>query len=776
MDFNFDDILKEFGVNTEFHPEQEDAEGEKAIPNDIGEEALPPDVPEEEEIDGFDETEDVEDSAENQEDPFPPESEDDFAFFWPEPEPEKTEPIKRNYDPEKYPDAVKARAREKAREEREAALASARQKREEERLRKEQARREAEQAKREAEKARREAEREQAEEQRRRLREKEAALEDTRREREERKKADRRSREREKEAAQASKEARRRAELNARDAKRASREQEKREHRKRTYQQRRQGRIGLIVFLILMLMAASATVYTALRITRSPKNFPKLSVNGIQVGGMTRQETIDTLNAAGWQESLTTPLVVTTYGDVRVEVDPVEAGAVMTAEEAADAAFSFGKSANIFDNLIHYLENLAMSGFVNSKTDGINTAYVAQKATEVTTGFNEALGDAPYTVDLQGEKIVVTKGQGSARLNERDLYNRMVSALENGQKQLQFESLMTEPVMPDFDSIYQELAVEPVEARFSDDGRFTIYPETIGCWFDTEAAKAAWLSAGVAETIVVPIQVTVPAVTAASLEATLYHDLLGAMTTRYTNSGENRSSNVRLCASKINEHILYPGDMLSYNEVVGKRTEEAGFLPAPAYVGVGEDSVKDEIGGGACQVSSTLYCASIFAFLETVERTAHVYPVNYIQLGTDATVTIPEEGGNVMDMKFRNNKNYPIKIVAYTEETEEMKSLTVEIWGTLEENDYMPIEFDNTASYTWDLVYDRVIEPAYPNREGYKIKFETERFSFEDAMGPGRRTITHREVYNSAGEKVLDEILNPTISTGYAMDTYYYHN
>ena len=158
-----------------------------------------------------------------------------------------------------------------------------------------------------------------------------------------------------------------------------------------------------------------------------------------------------------------------------------------------------------------------------------------------------------------------------------------------------------------------------------------------------------------------------------------------------------------------------------------------------------------------------------------MERTAHVYPVNYIQIGTDATVTIPEEGGNVMDMKFRNNKNYPVKIVAYTEETEELKTLTVEIWGTLEENDYMPVEFDNTASYTWDLIYDRVIEPAYPNREGYKIKFETERYTFEDAMGAGRRTITHREVFNSAGEKVLDEVLNPMISTGYAMDTYYNH-
>ena len=768
MDFDFEDILKEFGISTEEAAEKVSAP-ETLVPE---EETVPAEAPE---ADLEQEPEiAVPDETENGKEAFSPE-EDDFDFFWPEPEPERTEPVQRNYDPEKYPDAIKAREKKRVREEREAASLAARQKREADRLRREQERKEAEIARREAEEARRQEEQERAREQQQKIREKEAALEAARREREEEKEAEKRSRAREKEAAKASKEARRREALNAKDAARNAKVREKQELKKRSYHRRRQGKIGLIVFLLLMALAVSGTVYAALKVSNSPRNFPNLSINDIKVGNMTRQETIDTLNAYGWQEAMMSPMVVTTYGGVRVEVDPVSAGAAITAEEAAEAAFSYGKGPDIFRNLIHYLENLMMHGMVISEETAIRTDYVAEKATEVVNRFNEGLGDTPYTVDIPGETITVTKGQGSARLNERELYNRMISALENGQKELNFTSLMSEPIMPDFDALYTELAVEPVEARFSDDGRFTIYPETIGCWFDVEGAKATWLAAETGETFRIPVRETVPAVTAASLEATLFRDLLGAMTTKYTNSGDNRCSNVRLCASRINDMILYPGDVFSYNEVVGKRTEEAGFLPAPAYVGVGEDSVKDEIGGGACQVSSTTYCASIFAFLETVERTAHVYPVNYIQLGTDATVTIPEEGGNVMDMKFRNNKNYPVKIVAYTEETEELKTLTVEIWGTLEETDYMPVEFDNTASYTWDLIYDRVIEPAYPDREGYKIKFETERYSFEDAMGAGRRTITHREVFNSAGVKVLDEVLNPMIATGYAMDTYYNH-
>ena len=205
-----------------------------------------------------------------------------------------------------------------------------------------------------------------------------------------------------------------------------------------------------------------------------------------------------------------------------------------------------------------------------------------------------------------------------------------------------------------------------------------------------------------------------------------------------------RRSNLNLCASRINGYVLYPGETFSYNEVVGERTEEAGFLPAPAYV---NGDVKDEIGGGACQVSSTLYAATAFAFLETVDRSCHVFPVNYMQMGTDATVTIPKEGKSI-DFKFRNNKNFPIKIV--TDFNDEERTISVEIWGTLEDDDYMPVEFDNTYGWTYD--YDRFIDPAYPDREGYTIKFLVDIYNgTEDDGRFYYRTITHRQVIDQEG-------------------------
>ncbi len=735
MDYNFDDILKEFGIGGE---EESPAPAETDAP----EERQPLQEPEEN-------TDTPEEDTENTD------SDEEFDFSWPEPEPERTVRPKRNYDPEKYPDAVKARAREKA-----------------------MAEKAAEQAKRAEARKKAISERNALEEKRTKARE------NARDEKERERLAERKRREQEREEAKANREAERRAAMNAKDAEREARERErisiqegkrraKEAYNKRHFQERRQGRIGLIIFLILILLIGGGAFFAGRTIAYSGKNMPNLYVGSIPVGKLTRQQTEEALTAGGWQARTETPLTVTTYCGVAAEVDPVEAGAVLSLEDAVNEACAFGHNEGIIHAAVQYFECSVSHVDINRINTMVNTAYIQQKASEVEEKLQEALGQSEYTVDIEGEVLTVTKGHGSMELDSAALYEQILSAVENGETELLFTQLSREPVMPDFDALYAELAADPADARYSDDGKFTVIPETVGVWFDIENAKAVWQQAQPGETITIPVKVTRPSVTAAELESRLFHDMLGAMTTKYTNSGDNRCSNVRLATSKLDGYILYPGETISYNEVVGARTEEAGFLPAPAYTGVGEDAVKDEIGGGACQVSSTLYCATLYAFLETVERTAHVYPVNYIQMGTDATVTIPQDGGNVMDLKFRNNKTYPIKIVGYTEESEELKTVTFEIWGTLEDDDYMPIEFDN--SYYWMLDYDRLIEPAYPDREGYKIKFTCDRYSFEDALGSGTRTLTHRTVYDSSGVLVLDEIINPEISTGYAMDTYYNH-
>ncbi|MBQ3757177.1 MAG: VanW family protein [Oscillospiraceae bacterium] len=536
-------------------------------------------------------------------------------------------------------------------------------------------------------------------------------------------------------------------------------------------------KIILIVLLALLVLAAGGGAYGAYRVSQLDTNYPNLSVNGIPVGGLTREQTVEALNAAGWETRLSTPLTVTTLGGQSFTVDPLKSGVLQTTEGIAEIAFQYGREGNIIEDLISYLKCRFKPTELEHPEQNADRAYLAECIAQNRADLETLLGEAEYVPDYEGEKLVLRKGWGQLQLDEEGLTEAIIAALQAGVHEISYDRLAAELTEPDFDAIHAELLKEPKDASFTDDGKFDVIDEVVGCRFDVQQAKELWEAAAPTDEVDVPMSVTWPAVTGQQLRDSLFHDLLGTCTTNYWNSTDNRINNVKLASSKIDGTILYPGDVFSYNEVVGQRTQEAGFLPAPAYV---DGDVKDEIGGGACQVSSTLYCATLFAFLETVERTNHYFPVHYMQLGTDATVTIPDEGGNVMDLKFRNNKNYPIKIVAYSTVDEEnyFRDLTFEIWGTLEDGDYMPVVFDNRNPWGWEFsnhIWE--VEPPYPDRPGYTVKLTHESYYFEDDIGEGTRTLTYRRVYDENGELVSDELLNPLLpSGGAAMDTYYDHN
>ena len=217
-----------------------------------------------------------------------------------------------------------------------------------------------------------------------------------------------------------------------------------------------------------------------------------------------------------------------------------------------------------------------------------------------------------------------------------------------------------------------------------------------GCDFDVTEAETIWKDAEPAADVEIPIKLTFPEVTGDYLRSLLYRDVLGTMTTYFPKSNENRISNIQLACSKIEGTILYPGDVFSYNDALGERTEAAGFKMAGAY---SNGEVVEELGGGICQVSSTLYSAMLYAYrVNTVQRVPHYFPVDYLEKGYDATVSWPKP-----DFKFRNDTDYPIKIVTHCNAEE--KSLTIEIMGTNLDGTYIQLTKDtysyNSEKYPW---------------------------------------------------------------------------
>lgn len=552
---------------------------------------------------------------------------------------------------------------------------------------------------------------------------------------------------------------------------RESRREERAAALRYNFQERRKGRIGLIVLAAVLALVIAGAVLAGVSVTKSNLSMPNLYIASVSVGRMTREQTTQALLANGWQERTDTPLKVTTYGNVSFDVNPLQAGAVLSADSAADVVMKYGHDRGPLENLYTYITSYLKATDLNNQNTAVNADYINSLISNCTADLAQYLGDGNYTLDTSASALKIMKGAGSMSLDTAGLFDEIVSALATGRTELYYDHLNRQPVMPDFDAIHTELSAEPRDASFTDDGKFNVIDEIIGCAFAVEDARRIWEDTGAGEIVSIPVKMTYPAVTGDSLRNMLYRDLLGTMTTYYNNSTDNRKSNVRLATSKINGFTMYPGDVFAYNTVVGARTEEGGFLPAPAYV---NGDVKDEIGGGACQVSSTLYSACLFADMLVIERECHYYQVSYMQVGTDATVTIPDEG-RAIDYKFQNQRNFPIKIVGYTEEREDGNCLvTFEIWGTREEGDYIVNEFKSMNYGTGD--FDRVLDENNA-AGGVLIELTHETWGFEDDIGPGKRTLTHRIVYAPDGSVIEDDIVNAKLANGnYGMDTYYFHN
>lgn len=445
-------------------------------------------------------------------------------------------------------------------------------------------------------------------------------------------------------------------------------------------------KITLIIIVCVLSLLAAGAAAGGYYVTNNGVTLPNLYIGKVFVGNMTRDEVDAALEESGWDELTAEKLKVTLPANVSFTVSYEESGARITREEAVDLACAYGHDGNWFSNLFLYLTNYLSAAEADPEVT-LDGEYIKGEISKAEEKFEKATEDEGYTIDEENEKLVLVKGAGQMKLDEDGLYTEIEAALLAGSTKLSYSSYATEPAMPDFQALHDKLAVDPSDAYFTED--FEVVDEVDGVWFEVSEAEKLWSAAEPLEKVEIPMTLTFPEVKGDDLRAMLYRDKLGAQTTYYTSSNDNRISNINKVAEMLNGLIMMPGEEFSYNDYVGQRTEERGFLPAGAYE---NGQVVEEVGGGICQVSSTLYTATLYAQLETVSRTSHYFQVTYLPLGQDATVSWPKP-----DFKFKNSRDYPIKIVAYCDNDE--KSLTIEIWGTDVDGSYVTLRHETYTRY-----------------------------------------------------------------------------
>lgn len=242
-------------------------------------------------------------------------------------------------------------------------------------------------------------------------------------------------------------------------------------------------------------------------------------------------------------------------------------------------------------------------------------------------------------------------------------------------------------------------------------------------------------------TIILPVKVIDPKITVDDLANTGIHEMLSSYTTTFKSEDVNRTDNIKLAALRTNGTILYPGTIFSFNEIVGPREKEYGFKEALEIV---DGEFVPGIGGGICQVSTTLYNAVLLANLNIVERYNHSKPLSYVPLGQDATVAY-----DALDFKFINNTTKPLLIVTEVEGNK----LVVGILGNHSLAETVEIKHEDREK----------IPPAIVKKEDANLYIGETMVDQEGS--PGYKVTTVRVVW-SKGRQISREVLSKDVYLG----------
>lgn len=298
---------------------------------------------------------------------------------------------------------------------------------------------------------------------------------------------------------------------------------------------------------------------------------------------------------------------------------------------------------------------------VNTKVQDI-TVYPHGESPEVIREAMEASGlptkdpSVESVCEVTDTAIRIRKGMKKNVVDTDKLEQLLLAAIDQNDYETSIECPVTEktPEAIDFQKIYDETHKDKKNAAL-DKTTMEITDSQNGISFDVEEAEKKYEACGYGEELAIELKVEEPEVTTQKLKDNLFSTTLASYTT-HAGGTEGRLTNVSLAVKSCNGVILLPGETFSYNDTLGERTAERGYKAANAY---SEGEVVEQLGGGICQVSSTLFSALLHTDLEIVSRSNHSMPVSYLPMGMDAAVS-----WGAPDLKFKNNFSYPVKLSA----------------------------------------------------------------------------------------------------------------
>lgn len=353
--------------------------------------------------------------------------------------------------------------------------------------------------------------------------------------------------------------------------------------------------------------------------------------------------------------------------------------------------------------LINYLNQTYINTNVIAKNifiEGIDVSNLTKE--EAINYINKKICPGDIVLNYDGKSNIISPDEIDLKYNTNEVVNeaynytktnsyfkniKRIFELNKASKNLKLKSVYSESKLSDkIQNIYDLIHVKMKNANIyiSDSGNISVSKSMTGKELDIVSTKEAIYDAIKNRSYKQPIKLTVnikePNISTEDVKSV--NSLLAQFSTKFSTSNENRSTNIELSAKATSDVLLMPGEEFSYNNLTGKRTKSNGYKDAPVII---NGKLENDVGGGVCQVSSTLFNSVLYSGLDVISRKNHSLKSGYVSIGRDAMVS---DGGS--DFRFKNQYSHPV----YIKNTVSNGVITSKIYGNISDKKNITIKVE----------------------------------------------------------------------------------
>ena len=487
--------------------------------------------------------------------------------------------------------------------------------------------------------------------------------------------------------------------------------------------------VSIVAVVLVLLIVAGVYVY-GLLLQNDNKIYPNVYVAGVNVGGMDRLQAIDTVRDAV-ADSYSAVSLDVRLPDRTLSFQPEQTKVALDVHDAIAEALAYGRDGNAFSAISGYLNAKKTTHYIDIETMlELDTEYISRMIENVASNVDRPATPTQVEYNTQTGELIVNVGVSGRVLDQQGLYDAVYDAFMTGNFSPITWDYETTPVEPLDLTPYHDHYCTDMENAVYDEETHTIRKEVEGFGFELEPAQQQLDKAAEGTQLVFRLNKIPTEVTAEQLEEEMFGTMLYTVSTPYVNN-PGRTRNLELACLAIDGTVLNPDEVFSFNDIVGERTADKGYQGATVYVEGGAS--EEQLGGGVCQVASSIYYATLFLDLEQVWREPHMYKVDYVPYGMDVTVYWGQ-----IDYRFRNSLSHPMRIEANIDNG----CVNITFYG-VKENDYtIVMDYEILETYPWVEVEE--VDEEKP--VGYRELAET--------PYTGYKVVTYKSIYDENGNLI----------------------